>query len=90
LQKLLHRTGCLNIGGECFSGALAAARQHGLAHQVLDGREASRAFPGYSLPADVQVLYEPGGGVLAPEAVIRAHCRVGTRRRQLVAACRCS
>jgi sarcosine oxidase len=79
---VLHQTGCLDIGGECFTGALAAARQHGLPHEVLTGAQANARFPGYRLPAEAQVLYEPQGGILAPEVAIQGHCRVrrgGTR-----------
>ncbi len=77
MQQVLHKTGCLGIGGDCFTGALAAARQHSLLHEVLSGAQANERFPGYRLPADARVLYEPEGGVLAPERAIVGHCRVG-------------
>ena len=31
---------------------------------------------GYNLPADVPALYEEVGGILAPEKMIQAHCKV--------------
>jgi hypothetical protein len=31
---------------------------------------------GYNLPADAHALYEEVGGILAPEKMVQAHCKV--------------
>eukprot|EP00887_Chlorella_sp_A99_P004458 scaffold30.g4458.t1 len=80
-QRLLTVTGCLNISTpaalaadepSCFEGALASARQHGLAHEVLGVEAAAARFPALRLPPGTRVLHEPEGGMLAPEAAICA------------------
>lgn len=65
-QDILTTTGCLDCsppsgaagtphGHSCFEGALASARQHGLAHEVLSAAQVNARFPGYSLPEGFQV-----------------------------------
>jgi sarcosine oxidase len=65
--RLLVPTGGLTIGpagGRLVTGALASAREHGLAHQLLTAPEVARAFPGVHLPADRVAVREPRAGVL--------------------------
>src|SRR5437879_10881032 len=51
-QQLLHITGVAEIGppdGILVRGTLAAARLHGLAHEVLAAPDAMRRFPAFLL-----------------------------------------
>jgi sarcosine oxidase len=70
---LLTTTGGLNLGrpdSATVSGALASARKHGLAHELLDAAEVRRRFPVFT-PADDEVaLYEEVAGVVRPERAI--------------------
>jgi sarcosine oxidase len=75
-EKLLYVTGSVDAGpenGSIFSGALHSSRLHGLAHEVMNGRELRRRFPGYRLPPEFQCLYQPDGGFLLPERCNVAH-----------------
>jgi sarcosine oxidase len=75
-DKLLYITGSVDAGppdGSIFPGALSSSQLHGLAHEVMDGAELHRRFPGYHLPAAMRCLYQPDGGFLLPERCNLAH-----------------
>jgi len=79
---LLRTTGGLMVGpeqGTLFGGALASARTHDIAHEVLDANAISQRFPAYqAAPTDVGLL-EHRAGMLFPERCIQAHLqRAGT------------
>lgn len=69
-ERLLHITGSVDAGprdGPIFLGALRSSLLHGLPHEVMDGVELHRRFPGYHLPRELGCLYQPDGGLLLPE-----------------------
>ncbi|MGQ4808668.1 Monomeric sarcosine oxidase [Candidatus Entotheonellaceae bacterium PAL068K] len=75
-ERLLILTGSLDIGtqaSEVFAGALQAAQQYHLVHEVLDAEAVRMRFPGYGLQAPLMGLYQPQGGLLASERCIVAH-----------------
>ena len=75
-ERLLHTTGIIDAGpagGPIFTGALRSSELHGLAHEVMDGKELHRRFPGYRLPQEMLCLYQPDGGFLLPERCNMAH-----------------
>jgi sarcosine oxidase len=75
-EQLLHITGSVDAGpadGSIFRGALQSSRLHGLPHEVMNGDELRRRFPGYRLPREIQCLYQPEGGFLLPERCNVAH-----------------
>jgi sarcosine oxidase len=75
-ERLLHITGSIDAGpagGPVFEGALRSSLLHGLPHELMDGDELHRRFPGYRLPREVQCLYQPDGGFLLPERCNVAH-----------------
>jgi sarcosine oxidase len=75
-EQLLHITGSIDAGpqgGAIFDGALRSSELHGLAHEVWDGAELHRRFPGYHLPKETRCLYQPDGGFLLPERCNVAH-----------------
>jgi sarcosine oxidase len=76
--RLLVTTGSIDASpedGELFQGALASARQHQLAHEVLTGAQVSDRFPAYRLPGTHRAIYQPDGGFIASERAIVAHVR---------------
>ena len=81
-QKLLHRTGGLYMGpleGEIVGGAIRSAREHALAHEVLDRDEIRRRFPQFQIPEPWVGLMEPEAGFLVPERVISAYAQAALR-----------
>lgn len=75
-DEVLVLTGSVDGGPEddaLFQGALASARLHGLAHEVLTGAEVNERFPGYRLPADARAVFQPQGGLVASERAVVAH-----------------
>jgi sarcosine oxidase len=85
-RPLLSITGGLMIGtpdSEVVSGSLRSAREHGLAHQLLDAADLRRRFPPFTPDAGVVALHEPRAGVLAPEAAIHAHLECASSRADL-------
>jgi sarcosine oxidase len=77
-RKLLYTTGNLEGGvadGGVFDGAREAAELHGLPFEVLTGAEVNARWPGYRLPAEHRLVFQPDGGFLASEECILAHVR---------------
>jgi sarcosine oxidase len=75
-ERLLHITGSVDAGpehGAIFQGALQSSELHGLPHEVMDGDELHRRFPGYRLPTEFRCLYQAEGGFLLPERCDVAH-----------------
>src|SRR5207253_3904405 len=63
-----------------FQGALRAAEEHELAHEVLDAFKVEERYPAYrGLPPDTRVVYQPDGGFLLAERTILAHVNVALR-----------
>ena len=78
-ERLLTQTGGLYAGpldGTLVSGSLRSARQHGLAHELLDAAEAMRRFPALRLDPGWAALFEEQAGWLAPERCVEAHLRL--------------
>jgi sarcosine oxidase len=80
--RLLVPTGGLTIGppeGRLVAGALASARTHGLAHEVITAAEVARRHPGVRLPADAVAVFEPRAGVVLAARAIAACLAVARR-----------
>jgi sarcosine oxidase len=72
---LFHRTGGLTAGpadGELVRGALASARAHGIAHELLDADGIRARVPAFAPGDGVAGVWEHRAGWLAPEAAIAA------------------
>jgi sarcosine oxidase len=75
-ERLFYITGSVDAGpegGPIFEGALKSSQLHGLTHEVMDGDELHRRYPGYRLPRKIRCLYQPDGGFLLPERCDVAH-----------------
>ncbi len=59
-----------------FDNTVAAARQYGIAHEILDASAIRRRFPAFNVAADEYGYYEPEAGYLRPEAGIAAQLAV--------------
>jgi sarcosine oxidase len=76
--RLLHVTGIAEIGppdGELVQGTLAAARLHGLPHEILAAGELMRRLPAFRLPAEHVGVLQPDGGFVLAEPAIEAQMR---------------
>ncbi len=81
-EKLLTQTGGLYMGppgGELVTGALASARMHDLAHEVLDNAELKRRYPLFDIDRDWTGLLDAQAGWLAPERSVETHLRIAER-----------
>jgi sarcosine oxidase len=80
-RQLLHRTGIAEIGpptGMLVQGTLAAARLHGLRHDVLTAVELMRRFPAFRVPPEHVAVVQPDGGSLDVEPSIAAQIALAT------------
>ncbi|MGH6768743.1 MAG: N-methyl-L-tryptophan oxidase [Xanthobacteraceae bacterium] len=74
-RPLLHITGIVEIGppdGSLVTGTLAAARLHGLDHELLAASEVMRRFPAFRLPSDFVGVMQRDGGFVEAEPSIHA------------------
>jgi sarcosine oxidase len=80
-RRLLHVTGIAEIGppeGVLVNGTLAAARLHGLRHDVFAAAELMRRFPAFRVPPDHVGVIQPDGGFLDVEPSIAAQIALAT------------
>jgi sarcosine oxidase len=78
-EKILHITGSIDAShenDEVFQGSYKSCLEHGLKHEVLDGDELHKRFPGYQLPRDYRALFQEEGGFLLSERCIVNHVEV--------------
>src|SRR4029078_5371538 len=52
---------------------IVGCREHYLPHEGLTARETTQRFPGYKLPDQYAVVYQPDAGFVASERSILAH-----------------
>ncbi len=72
-ERVLTVTGIVEAGYDgaaLVEGSLRSSIEHGLAHEVLTGRQVNARFPAFALPDGWRCLYSPDGGVLFPEKAI--------------------
>ena len=55
-----------------FATTVAAAKTHGITHQILEARDIKRRFPPFNVRDDEIGYYEPEAGFLKPENCVRA------------------
>jgi sarcosine oxidase len=85
-EELLRITGIVEGGERIFEGALRSCHDHDLPHEVLDGNEVAQRFPGYRLPPEMQLLFQPDGGFVVPERCVVAHVQGALERGAVVRA----
>ncbi|MGA3038936.1 MAG: N-methyl-L-tryptophan oxidase [Vulcanimicrobiaceae bacterium] len=77
-ESLMNITGGLMLStrdNNIVDGALESARQHGLAHELLERHELAKRFPAIHFRDGEVALFEPTAGFVRPEACIGAHLR---------------
>ncbi len=81
-RQLLLLSGGLMMGGptsEVVEGSLRSAREHGLAHQLLDANAIRKRFPNFLIPDDTIGLFEESAGIVYCEQAIESHLAVAAR-----------
>jgi len=81
-EQLFVQTGGVMIGppdGLLFGGALRSAKEHGLAHTILDPAALHTRYPGFRVPEGSLALLEPRAGLLFPEKCVEAHLALAQR-----------
>ncbi|HEY7877965.1 MAG TPA: N-methyl-L-tryptophan oxidase [Gemmatimonadaceae bacterium] len=74
-RRLFLRTGGLTLGAEhgiLVPGALRSAREHGVWHETLTGREIARRFPALRADPDTIGVLEQRAGILFAESCVEA------------------
>jgi sarcosine oxidase len=75
-RDLIRLCGGIYLGSpasETFAGALLAAREWSLPHEVLDASQVRRRFPSFTPGPDVVGLYEARAGFTRPEDTVAAN-----------------
>jgi sarcosine oxidase len=72
-RRLLWTTGYVDIGAELVEASLESCHLYDLHHDLVDGRELGRRYPGYRVPPDLPALLQPDGGFLLAEDCVVEH-----------------
>lgn len=85
-EELLTVTGGVVLGrpgtrgqhgpGDFLATTVAAARAHGLAHEVLDAAALAERLPPFALTGEERGMYEPTAGFVRPERAVAAQLRL--------------
>ncbi len=78
-EQLFFQTGSIDMGPEdsdVFSGSLRSCIENGFEHEVLSSKQLTARFPGYRMPPETMAVFQPQGGLLAPERCISAHAEL--------------
>lgn len=81
-EPLYFRTGGIDAAPEnhaVFRGSLESCRLHNLPHEVMTGAEANRRFPGYRIPPNHSVVFQPDGGFIACDRAVVAHAALARK-----------
>lgn len=89
-RSLMVRNGCLVLASAntpgCHHGSTSfvqdtidAAREFGIAHEVLSADDVAHRYPQYRLRGDEVGYFEPGAGFLRPEACIDAQLQLARK-----------
>src|SRR5579862_5572649 len=76
--NIFRQTGVLLVGqpdSSVLTGSLRSARRHAIAVEKLDAAALRQRFPMFGVRDGEAGVYEPGAGVLFPEAANAAHVR---------------
>ena len=76
VEPIYQRTGGLWLGPQSaavVAGALASARAHDIAHELLSAGDVRRRFPAFAPRDDMVGLLDPDAGILFPDPCILAH-----------------
>jgi sarcosine oxidase len=67
-----------------FANTLAAAARYGIAHDMLDADAIRARWPAFGVRDDERAYFEPGGGLLRPEACVAAQLALAQRHGAVI------
>ncbi|MDE2855451.1 MAG: N-methyl-L-tryptophan oxidase [Chloroflexota bacterium] len=82
-EQLFYQTGSIDMGPEAsdvFRGSLQSCIENDFEHEVLDSKGLRARFPAYRMPAETMAVFQPQGGLLAPERCITAYAQLAAGR----------
>jgi sarcosine oxidase len=89
-ERLLVECGGLVISGSAahanchgpgfFANTIAAAKRHGISHELLDAPAIRRRFPAFAVRDDEVGYYEPSAGYVRPEACVETQLALARGR----------
>jgi sarcosine oxidase len=62
-----------------FASTVAAARNFGIEHEILEGKEVRSRFPQFNVTEEHRGYYEPGAGFVRPEVAVAAQLELAER-----------
>ena len=86
-EQLFYQTGSIDMGPEdsdVFRGSLQSCMENDFEHEVLNSKQLSARFPGYRMSAETMAVFQPQGGLLAPERCISAHAELAVAQGALI------
>lgn len=75
-RELLYVTGSVNAcppSRDLVANAREACETHDLEYETMTGSELNERYPGYGVPEEFDVLFQPDGGFLDCERAVSAH-----------------
>ena len=75
-RRLFFKTGLLQAGpadGVVLSGVVKSAEDHGLAIECFGGEVASKRFPQFRIPSEMDAVFESAAGYLLVEDCVKSH-----------------
>jgi sarcosine oxidase len=75
-ETIMVTTGGVDAGdpdSATVSGSLAACREHGIDHELLDAEALGRRFPGFRLAGHMVAVYQADAGFVLSERAIAGH-----------------
>jgi sarcosine oxidase len=66
-------------GSQFFEQTGALARRFGIEHERLDNARLRRRMPMFAVGEETEAYYEPGAGIVWPEAAVRTHLQLARR-----------
>lgn len=82
-RALLRICGLMQAGsptGEVITGVRKAAERYGIPIENFSARLAERTFPGFRMSDEIEVVFEPGAGILAVEDCVRTYAQLACER----------
>ena len=66
-------------GSPFFEQTEALARRFGIEHERLDNAQLRRRLPMFAVDEETEAYYEPGAGIVRPEAAVHVHLEMARR-----------
>jgi monomeric sarcosine oxidase len=86
-EKLYYKTGGIDFGSPAsqnMQDTLRSVQDMNIKHEVLTPAETRKRFPQFTLPDDMQVIYQPDSGILPAARCVAIHIRLAEQAGAVV------